>query len=286
MDCFRRRPSDLLKHKAMRNIIFYILVCGTLLSSCIKKTGSSGRRASRQIKVMTYNIHHTNPPSKPGVIDIDSIVEAIRAEKPDLVALQEVDVYTERSGPVHQAKAIAQALDMYVFFGKAIEYQGGEYGVAILSRYPLSDTVVHKLPTKPGTNGEPRVLAVAQVTLPDGTPILFGSTHLDAQKGPANRQMQIDKIADIAALEDRPFIIAGDFNAKPGTKVIQTLDRHFRRTCQKCKPTIPAVFPTRAIDFIAHKHPLDKFSVISHYVVKEKNASDHRPVVAVLAIGD
>ncbi|MBA9076886.1 MULTISPECIES: endonuclease/exonuclease/phosphatase family protein [Rufibacter] len=236
------------------------------------------------IKVMTYNIHHANPPSRANVIDLDAITNVIKAEKPDVVALQEVDANTQRSGPGNQAQQLAARLGMQFYFVKSIDYQGGEYGVAILSKYPLTEKTMYMLPTKAGTGGEARVLATAKVTLPDGMVFRFGSTHLDAQSDPANRQLQIEKITDLASQESLPFLIAGDFNATPGSEVINTLDGSFKRTCQACAPTIPAVSPTKAIDFIAYKYPAPKLSVVSHNVVNEQYASDHRPVVAVIGI--
>lgn len=213
-----------------------------------------------------------------------AIVNTIRKQKPDLVALQEVDVRTERSGNVHQAEEIAKRLGMHFFFGKAIDHQGGEYGVALLSRYPLSETVVHRLPTKAETKGEPRVLATAKVTLPDGTSLRFGSTHLDAQRDSVNRELQIREIVKIASGEPLPFLLAGDFNATPGSGTVNLLDQAFTRTCQQCAPTIPVLKPTKAIDFIAYRHPAGKFLVSSHTVVPETYASDHLPVVAVIRV--
>jgi len=236
------------------------------------------------VQVMSYNIHHCNPPSRPDSIDIEAIANAIRAQNPDLVALQEVDVNTERSGKFNQAEELAMKLNMHYFFGKAIDHQGGDYGVAILSKYPLSETMVNRLPTQPETKGEPRVLATAKVKLPDGTFIRFGSTHMDAQRAPVNRQLQIKEIGRIAAAELLPFIIADDFNASAETEVIAVLDKHFTRTCQRCEPTIPVNNPNKAIDFIAYKHAAGKFSVASHKVVNEKYASDHLPVVAAITI--
>ncbi len=234
--------------------------------------------------MMAYNIHHCNPPSRPDLIDVNAIANVINGEKPDLVALQEVDVNTQRSGIGNQAQQLAAKVGMQYYFAKSIDYQGGQYGVAILSKYPLSDAASVSLPMQAASGGEPRVLATAKVTLTDGTQLRFGSTHLDAQSDPANRQLQIDKIADLASKESLPFIIAGDFNATPGSEVINTLDRSFKRTCIACAPTIPVVNPTRAIDFIAYRHPANKFSVVSHKVVNEQYASDHRPVVAVIGI--
>lgn len=262
------------------------------LISCNKNiaiTRSSDYSHSGNIKVMSYNIHHANPPSKPNLIDIDAIVKTIKAQEPDLVALQEVDVNTARSGTINQAEQIASKLKMNVFFGKAIDYDGGEYGVAILSKFPISEAVVHQLPTKPETNGEPRILVTVKVALPGGPVIRFANTHLDAQKDSVNRQMQMEKILAISSTDSLPFIIGGDFNATPETGVIKALDNSFIRTCNPCAPTFltnasGAPIPLKVIDFIAYKHPSDNFSLIDHQVVEERYASDHMPIVAVINI--
>ncbi|WP_161890150.1 endonuclease/exonuclease/phosphatase family protein [Pontibacter russatus] len=232
---------------------------------------------------MTYNIHHANPPSKAeaGDIDIDAIAAVIRKENPDLVALQEVDVNTQRSGKVNQAKAIAEKLGMEAFFGRAIDHQGGYYGVAILSKYPLTETKVTPLPEDAAPASEDRVLASAKVRLPGGMVIRFGSTHLDVVN-PENREQQVRAINGIAAEDAVPFIVAGDFNAVPGSGAILELDKTFTRTCTAdCAPTIPVDKPDRTIDFIAFSKG-SPFEVVSQKVIPERYASDHLPVVATL----
>jgi endonuclease/exonuclease/phosphatase family metal-dependent hydrolase len=247
------------------------------------KTGTSASNSPVLIRVMAYNIHHANPPSKPGLIDIDAIAKAIKDQNPDLVALQEVDANTIRSGKFNQAEEIAKRLGMSFFFAKAIDHEGGDYGVAILSKYPMSETKISRLPTEASTKGEPRVLATAKISLPGRKVIRFGSTHLDAQKAAINRELQIKEINRITAGEKLPFIIAGDFNAAPGSTVIQLLDQSFTRTCQQCEFTIPVIKPNKTIDFIAFT-PKSKFSVQSTTVIPERYASDHLPVLGVLQL--
>jgi endonuclease/exonuclease/phosphatase family metal-dependent hydrolase len=234
---------------------------------------------SNTLRVMCYNIHHCDPPYNTGeATEIDTIIGVIVKQKPDIVALQEVDVYTTRSGSnVHQAKVIAERLGMYYFFAPAIDYQGGKYGIAILSKYPLSENSLIQLP-RPDTSGEKRVLATSKITLPDGTAIRFGCTHLDTKT--ENRQAQIDKVNELALLETLPYIIAGDFNANEGSVVINRLDQVFTRTCTNCPKTSPARNPQNAIDYIAYRDTQSKFSVTSHKAVNETYASDHRPIVA------
>jgi len=250
---------------------------------CEAKKQKSDVPAKQELRVMSYNIHHANPPSKEGIIDLEGIIETIKAEDPDLVALQEIDANTQRSGKGNQAQLIGDALGMHVFFGKAINFEEGEYGVAILSKFPILNPRIYRLPTVAETNGEPRILATIDIELPDGRPIRFGSTHLDAQKADTNRLLQIQKIVEIAGKVKMPFVVAGDFNAAPGGAVIDILDNSLKRTCGNCAPTIPAKAPEKAIDFIAFKSD-NRISVIEHRVIEQAYASDHLPVLAVLGL--
>lgn len=230
------------------------------------------------LRVLCYNIHHAAPPSAGGEIDLDTIAAVIRAQKPDLVALQEVDVNTNRSGVFNQAEVLGEKTGLTPYFIKAIDHDGGEYGVAILSRFPMGGKGRYPLPTLAGSGGEPRVLGTAMILLPGGKQILFACTHLDAQKDPANRLAQITAIDSILHSARVPVIIAGDFNDTPGSKTIDILDKHFKRSCSNCPPTIPVNEPRKAIDFIAFSKS-KKFKVINHTVIPERYASDHLPVL-------
>jgi endonuclease/exonuclease/phosphatase family metal-dependent hydrolase len=258
-------------------IILIMCSCGVTR----EQSTSAKKTSSNKLKIMSYNIHIGNPPSKPGIIDMEAIIKAIKAEDPDLLALQEVDVNTLRSGKINQAEIIARKLGMNFFFAKAIDHDGGDYGVALFSKYPISEPKIHRLTTVAGSGGEPRVLATARIEVKNGKYIRFGATHLDHLKNPVNREIQIEEINKIGIGEKLPFIIAGDLNAVTESAAIQKLDQVFNRTCSTCEPTFPVVKPDRTIDFIAFKKT-DPFTVISHRVVQEHYASDHLPVVALL----
>ncbi len=236
------------------------------------------------LSVLTYNIHHANPPSKPGLIDVDAIAEIITRLRPDVVALQEVDVYTNRSGKnLDQAKFIAEKTGMHFYFAKAIDYDNGQYGVAILCRYPIKNAQVYQLPTLSITKGEPRVLATATISNARGRQFMFACTHLDAQRSDTNRILQINKVVEILEKEKLPVILAGDLNAQPGSDVINQLDRYFTRTCvTSCGFTIPEINPIKSIDFIAFSPK--EWKVTSHQVIAEPYASDHLPVFATLVL--
>jgi endonuclease/exonuclease/phosphatase family metal-dependent hydrolase len=263
------------------------LCCLLIIGSCTKKIIQTAKTTGfdGNLRVLCYNIHHANPPSKTNVIDMAAIANVIKQQQPHLVALQEVDVYTIRSGKsLHQAEELGHMTGMKAFFAKAINHEGGEYGVAILSKFPMEEMKNSPLPTADGTVGEHRTLATAVIILPGGKKILFANTHLDAQRQDTNRFLQINKIVEVLKQENLPVVIAGDFNAVPGTRIINTLDKHFTRTCTTdCGFTIPVTNPIRIIDFIAFSQP-NQFKVVEYRVIDEKYASDHLPVLTVLQL--
>lgn len=231
---------------------------------------------------MTYNIHHCNPPSEGTKIDVAAIAQVISKEKPDLVALQEVDVNTERSGKgLNQAQELARLTKMHFFFSKAIDHQGGDYGVAVLSRFPILDSTRFILPIDPAIGGETRTIAAITVDVAKDKKVIFACTHLDLKE--LNRLSQAELIVKQFGSSDLPMILGGDFNALSDSKVIQFLDQTFVRSCQTCAPTIPVRNPNRAIDFIMYK-PGATFKSLSTRVINEQYASDHLPVLVSLTV--
>jgi len=234
-----------------------------------------------QIKIMTYNIHHGNPPDRPGEIALEPIIQLLKKENPDLVALQEVDRKTQRSDRVDQAEkiAISAGYDFYHFY-KAIEFEDGEYGLAILSKFKPGQLKLHCLP---GTEDiEPRILAIMEVMLPENQSIIFANTHLDHQSE-ASRLQQANRILEVTAEYSIPIILAGDLNAPEGSEPISMLERKFLKTCTDCEATFYNPNHGQAIDFIMTQQD-DQIEVLQHRVLSNINYSDHYPVVAVLNI--
>jgi endonuclease/exonuclease/phosphatase family metal-dependent hydrolase len=238
-----------------------------------------------ELRVLTYNIHHANPPSRNGVIDIDSIAGVIKKTLPDLVAIQEVDVFTNRSGKaINECDEIASRVGLHGFFAKAINYDDGAYGVSILSRFPILKKKIIRLPTITGTNGEPRIVAAVLVKIARRKKIWFACTHLDAQRNDTNRVAQINVLVKALSDSRYPVIIGGDFNDTPGSATIRKLDASFQRSCtDECDFTIPETNPRKTIDYIAFQ-PREAISVVQHKVINESYASDHRPVFTILNV--
>lgn len=271
----------------LKTVYLIFLLYAITFYACTPKANpatSKAETAPASIKFMSYNVHHCNPPSKPGFIDVNAIASVIMREAPDVIALQEIDVNTVRSGKINEIAELSKKTGYHSFhFSKAIDHDGGYYGTALLSKHPLSDAETHKLPTDPVTGGEPRVLGLATVTLPGNKKIRVANVHLDF-KGNTNGKLQMTEVNRILSDEKLPVIIGGDFNAVEGSVTINLLDNVFMRTCKNCPFTIPVNKPNKAIDFIAYK-PASAFSVINHKVIAERYASDHFPVLAELKMG-
>lgn len=258
----------------------YLKFSGAFCLLCIYgllATAGPGKPAKR-LKVMTYNIHHGNPPAKEGIIDLQAIADVIKSQSPDLVALQELDVLTQRGGQVDQVKKLAELTGMYSFFSKGIDFEGGEYGVAILSRFKINGTERFLLPSQEGVKAEQRSLAVVNVTLPNGKSMDFACTHLDLKN--EHRMLQVAEINKILGERKGEVILAGDLNLTSDTPAMGILETRFSRSCtENCDPTIPEVNPTKEIDFILLKKG-SSMKVSGHQVLQNIIASDHLPVVA------
>jgi len=245
---------------------------------------SIGQKKELRLKVMTYNIRHASPPSHPSMIDIDTVSAVVNMYQPDIVALQEVDVHTGRSGKaMDEAKEIGDRTKMFHYFGRAINFDGGEYGIAILSKYPIDSAKTFQLPSA-NAHAEKRALALAWLNLGGNKQLLFACTHLDAEAKDDSRMMQIKAIDSLLMPQPIPLLLAGDLNSEAGSPVIEILDQHFNRSClNNCAFTIPSDKPVQTIDYIAFRNT-DAFKVIDHRVLQEPYPSDHLPVIAELSL--
>ncbi|WP_230981479.1 endonuclease/exonuclease/phosphatase family protein [Echinicola salinicaeni] len=243
-------------------------------------------KSTKEITVLSYNIHHSNPPSKPDLIDLEAVAKVIKESNADIVGLQEVDVYTERSGSdLHMAEKLGELAGYdYYYFSKGIDYKEGEYGTAILSKYPLSNEKTIKLPKEEGT--EQRTLSLVTVSLTEESKIYFGNTHMDftSESNGLAQAKFITKYFDESTDNEIPAIVVGDFNAVPSSPAILHFDRYFERTCKSgCANTASTNNPRKIIDYIIYKNTKD-FEVESHEVINETYASDHFPVLAKLIL--
>jgi endonuclease/exonuclease/phosphatase family metal-dependent hydrolase len=248
--------------------------------SAATATAPSPGTAAVRVRVMCYNIHHGE--GLDGRLDLEQIAALIKVQKADLVALQEVERGTQRTQRRDLPAELAQLTGLDVRFARNIPYQGGEYGTAVLSRFPIRRVAQHAL--KMVGQGEQRGVQQVWIDI-HGTEVLFLNTHLDHRRDPAERDRSVTEIRDlVAAAGPGPVIVAGDFNATPDSPAIATM-RGFLRdvwTAVGKGPgyTIPVRQPNRRIDYIwvsRHFTP-DRMEVLT------SEASDHLPISALLTL--
>jgi endonuclease/exonuclease/phosphatase family metal-dependent hydrolase len=267
-------------------------ILGLLVSWCFAGAAPAqdNRTQSPVFRVLSYNIHHAE--GVDGKLDLERIARVIVEAKADLVALQEVDQNVKRSGSVDQPAELARLTKLEVAFGGNIPLQGGEYGNAILSRWPIKNPRNTKLPNH--DQGEQRGVLQGEVQPPGSAePLVLLATHFDHRRNDAERVASAALINDLAGkLPDSPALLAGDLNDVPESQTLRNLQARWTVATRteasapaKTGPifTIPVEKPTRQIDFVLVR-PAERWKVIDIQVLDEKVASDHRPILATLEL--
>lgn len=221
---------------------------------------------ARRAVLMSYNVHNCIGLDK--VRDYGRIARVINEASPDVVALQELDSVTQRNGGVFALAELEKLTGMHGIFGAAIPFQGGSYGIGLLSRErPLRYRVV----PMPGRE-EARALIVAEFR-----DYVFCATHQSLTPD--------DQLASVALIErelagiDKPVFLAGDMNSTPSSQPQHWLARTFVSLGDTAVFTFPADRPDRCIDYIyLNRRSSKRVKVSSRQVVDESLASDHRPV--------
>ena len=201
----------------------------------------------------------------------------LRALDADIIALQEVDEGVERSGGVDQPRELGRHLDMNHAFGSFMDYQGGRYGMAILSRHPIVREVVVPLP---GGNERRSALAV-EVALPGGQSLMAVGVHFDWVGSDSFRFRQATALTRFLDQLEMPYLVIGDFNDEPGSRTLALFSERAREAAKPAEDrlTFPSDGPVKEIDFIFGA-PADVWGMEMVDVIDEPLASDHRPVVA------
>lgn len=161
-----------------------------------------------EITAVSYNIK-----SFAGGGSADSIAGVLRASGADVVLIQEIK---NGGNAGNQPAALAGRLGMQYAFAQNVAYGNGGYGTAVLSRYPILSAENTHLPKPPGTQQRGLAHVVVEV---DGKELSIYNTHLQNRSEHA-RILQIRRVAQIVALDDRPRILGGDMNAHYGSAVM------------------------------------------------------------------
>ncbi len=243
------------------------------------------------LRIMTYNVHSCI--GMDGKLDAERIARVIARARPDVVALQELDVGRSRTAGMDQAHLIAHYLEMEFQFHPALHLEEERYGDAILTHLPQRLVKAGPLPglvNKPLL--EPRGALWVAIDL-HGKEVQVINTHLGLH--PRERMAQVAALlgSDWLAHEEcrGPVILCGDFNALPSSSVCRRLagrlkDVQIEAQRHRPKGTYAGRFPTLRIDHIFTGPGLEVIGIEVPGSELARSASDHLPLIAEIRLSD
>lgn len=226
---------------------------------------------------VTYNIRHGR--GNDNEVNLIRTADVLRGLGADIIGLEEVDSLVERSNRIDEPDSLAKLLGMHAAFGAFFDYQGGKYGLGMLSRNPVISSHSLRLPD----GNEPRVALFAYTTTAAGDTIAVVVVHFDWVENDSFRFVQASVVAAALDTMTTPYVLLGDFNDVPASR---TLALFTSRAVEAKKPagasnSFPSDNPDTEIDYI-FVAPESRWRIGATSVVDERMASDHRPVRAML----
>lgn len=257
----------------VRRATLFLVMLAVLLSIPPLSGGAAEGQAA--LRVVAYNVKHGL--GMDGEVDLARIASVLRPFYADVITLQEIDRGAARTSGVDQARRLAGMLGMTAHFGPFMAYDGGEYGMAVLTRLPVLAVENLRLPD----GEEPRTALDVRVAVGfEERPVSVVGVHL--YRTEEERLAQAGALSDHYQGVEHPVILAGDFNSQRGGPVLDLLTSSGWAVADKTGDanTFPADAPAREIDFVMYR-PEDALEVEEHYVIDEAMASDHRPLLFV-----
>ena len=250
-----------------------------LMSSLI--IGQNSKQKNKLVKVLSFNILHGATTN--GSFDLDVIANVIKKADADFVSLQEVDFKTNRAKKYDLPTELGYRTKMTSIFGRAMYYDGGEYGEGVLSKYSFFSTRNVPLPYTKGN--EPRAALEVTAVLKSGDTISFIGTHLDHLVEDTDRISQAKEINNVFSKNKYPTILAGDLNDIPNSKAINILESYWKPSYNKnnYKNTFPSDKPIEKIDYVMF-YPRSKWKIISKEIICDTVASDHCAYLVTLEL--
>lgn len=243
------------------------------------------------ILAMTYNIaggrDYNNLPAK---FAPDAAAEVIKSADPAFCALNEVDFNLPRSKCCHLAEYIGDKLGYYSYFGRAVTWGTGDYGNALISKYPIysAETIpVHDPQNKEEkVYYETRCIIKAKVSLPERETTVI-VTHFGLAL--TEQMNSVSALLKVLADTTGPCILLGDFNVTPEHPLLAPLGFLMNSAYDKREDKDVFSFPSRQdISPDYYNHMIDYIYTsrdfeIKRSFVKEASASDHKPFLAELS---
>lgn len=258
-------------------IYFFVSLSSSLLAQTISTDVPDDmdlKKNSQTIRIMTYNIRACRGLNDTFGLNPTLSGQVISAVCPDIAAIQEVDRNNKRSQGTDQIRLLGDMLGLHSYYGKAIDYAEGEYGLGVLT---VEEAISVRTVPLPGKE-EPRVLL--EVELND---IVLFNTHLSLTDSSRSESAKI--IHDEINRYDKPIILTGDMNVSDDQEIAQLFGDQWT-VLSPIEMTFPSDKPRIRLDFImitdpTHKIPVNS-PILREAVLKSSViptiASDHRPV--------
>lgn len=223
-------------------------------------------RDENVVRIMSYNVR--NCKGMDDAFDYKRIANIINRVEPDIISLQELDSVTTRNKGLFALKELSELTDMHYVYARAIDFQGGAYGIGLLSKEkPIK---YHTIPL-PGRE-EGRVLLIVEFEK-----YICCAVHLSLTEA--------DQIASISIIQNalknisKPVFLAGDMNSEYSSATQLAMRKTFKMLNNHNKKTYPSDGAKECIDYIyVYNNNQHQFSVIQNQVLDEKIASDHLPL--------
>ena len=271
----------------MRISSVIVLLAVTTLSACATAREQVAPPPA-SARIMSYNIHAGHDLQRASNLErVAALIDSLRA---DVVLLQEVDRSTARSGKVDQAAVLSRHTRLHLVFGRALDYDGGEYGIAVLSRFAVVTSRVVPLLVPAGADSaaqaaEPRVMLHVVLATPNGE-LHVVNTHLDHRAHSVARNAQVLQLLAYGAQDvpkRAPLVLGGDMNARPDAVEVRALGAVFDDAWLGCGTgpghTFRSDQPDRRIDYLM----LARVRCTRAQVIATE-ISDHRPLIVDVQI--
>ena len=221
-------------------------------------------KEDNSLRIMSYNVR--NGVGMDNITNYQRIADIITEMNPDVVALQELDSATQRSKNVFVLRELAENALMHYTYAPAIDFQGGKYGIGILSK---EKPINHRIIPLPGRE-ERRVLLIVEFPR-----YVVCCTHLSLTEEDRNASVSI--IREAIKGYSKPLFLAGDINSNPESELQKSLSETFKTLNNPKENTFPSSNPETCLDYI-YGIKNDSYTLLQRRVIKGKLASDHLPL--------
>lgn len=253
-----------MKRTSILKLTFLFIFCFALISKSY--ASEIEPKEPNSLRIMSYNVR--NGMGMDDVTDYQRVADVINRVNPDVVAVQELDSMTKRSQGVFVLKELADRTLKHWTYAPAIDFQGGKYGIGVLSKEkPLG----YKMIPLPGRE-ESRMLLIVEFEK-----YVFACSHFSLTK--EDQELSVPIIFDAIKDIEKPFFLAGDMNSLYESSAQISLREKFRTLNDHKENTFPAVNPNICIDYIYGYEKGNNYSILKRQVLfDEQAASDHLPL--------